>query len=86
MGSDFGQGPEQSKATQPSNPKPGAPVRGGFLATLEAVLWSFFGVRRGDKHTQDMESLNPVHVIVVGVLAAVVFVLILLAVVKAVVS
>jgi hypothetical protein len=57
-----------------------------FLQTLSAVLWSFFGVRRSKDHTDDMSRLNPVHVIIVGILAAAMFVLGLLAVVKWVVS
>ena len=56
-----------------------------FLATLSAVLWSFFGVRRSDKHTQDMQQLNPVHVIIVGVLAAAAFVMTLIFIVKLIV-
>ncbi len=56
-----------------------------FLATLSAVLWSCFGVRRSDKHTDDMQQLNPVHVIIVGVLAAAVFVLTLVGIVKMIV-
>ncbi|MFN4327767.1 MAG: DUF2970 domain-containing protein [Limnobacter sp.] len=57
-----------------------------FWQTLSAVLWSFFGVRRSKDHTDDMSRLNPVHVIIVGILAAAMFVLGLLAVVKWVVS
>jgi hypothetical protein len=56
-----------------------------FLATLSAVLWSFFGVRRSDKHTEDMQQLNPVHVIIVGVLAAAAFVVTLIVIVKMIV-
>jgi len=55
---------------------------GSFLATLRAVLWSFFGVRRSDRHDEDMKTLNPVHVIIVGIMAAAVFVLILIGIVK----
>jgi len=55
---------------------------GSFLATLQAVLWSFFGVRRSDRHDEDMKTLNPVHVIIVGIMAAAVFVLILIGIVK----
>ena len=57
-----------------------------FLQTLSAVLWSFFGVRRGKNHSEDMEKLNPVHVIVVGLLAAAAFVLGLLTLVNYVVA
>ena len=45
-----------------------------FLQTLAAVLWSFFGVRKGRDHERDMASLNPVHVIITGVLAGALFV------------
>jgi len=59
---------------------------GGFFATMRAVLWSFFGVRKRSGYEQDAEQLNPVHVIIAGVIAAAIFVLILLLVVKIVVS
>jgi hypothetical protein len=54
----------------------------GFLHTLSAVLWSFFGVRRGRDHDADMASLNPVHVILTGLLAGVAFVLTLVVLVR----
>jgi hypothetical protein len=47
---------------------------GSFRQTLLAVLWSFFGVRRSANHEADMNRLNPVHVVVVGVLMAILFV------------
>jgi hypothetical protein len=48
--------------------------KGSFAQTLKAVAWSFFGVRKSSDHAQDLAKLNPVHVIVAGVLAAVLFV------------
>ena len=48
--------------------------RGSFMQTVRAVGWSFFGVRRGADHERDIAALNPVHVILVGVLAAALFV------------
>lgn len=48
--------------------------KGSFFGTLRAVAWSFFGVRRGADHAQDVDRLNPVHVIIGGILAAVLFV------------
>lgn len=54
--------------------------------TLSAVAWSFFGVRRGRDHENDMARLNPVHVIIAGVLGAAVFVLMLVLLVRWVVS
>ncbi|MFG6429231.1 DUF2970 domain-containing protein [Roseateles sp. LYH14W] len=54
--------------------------------TISAVAWSFFGVRRGRDHEQDMAKLNPVHVIIAGVLGAALFVLVLVLVVRWVIS
>jgi amino acid transporter len=50
--------------------------------TLRAVAWSFFGVRRSSGYAEDVQKLNPVHVIVGGLVAAVVFVLGLVALVR----
>jgi len=60
--------------------------RASFAQTMKAVFWSFFGVRKGRDHDQDMAQLNPVHVIIAGVLAAVLFVVTLLLIVRAVVG
>jgi hypothetical protein len=57
-----------------------------FGATVKAVLWSFFGVRKGSGYVKDTETLNPVHVIIAGIIAAALFVLGLLMVVKMVVA
>lgn len=54
--------------------------------TISAVAWSFFGVRRGRDHEQDMAKLNPVHVVIAGVLGAALFVLMLVLVVRWVVG
>jgi hypothetical protein len=56
------------------------------LQTFRAVAWSFFGVRRSADHAQDMQKLNPVHVIAAGVVSAVVFVLALVLLVRWVVG
>ncbi|HRK57218.1 MAG TPA: DUF2970 domain-containing protein [Burkholderiaceae bacterium] len=53
--------------------------------TARAVLWSFFGVRKRRDHAQDVAQLNPVHVIVMGVIAAALFVALLITVVYLVV-
>lgn len=57
-----------------------------FLATVKAVLWSFFGVRKNSAYVEDTAKLNPLHVIIAGVIAAVIFILTLLSVVKMVVA
>ncbi|MBB5216199.1 DUF2970 domain-containing protein [Parapusillimonas granuli] len=45
-----------------------------FFQTMKAVAWGFFGVRKGRGYTEDISSLNPVHLIIAGVIAAIVFV------------
>ncbi|WP_422018664.1 DUF2970 domain-containing protein [Roseateles sp.] len=54
--------------------------------TISAVAWSFFGVRRSKDHESDMARLNPVHVIIAGVLGAALFVLVLVLLVRWVIS
>jgi hypothetical protein len=49
--------------------------KGSFLQTLRAVAWSFFGVRKSSEYEKDVSQLNPVHVVIAGVLAGVLFVL-----------
>jgi hypothetical protein len=44
------------------------------MQTIGAVMWSFFGVRKGASHDADMAKLNPVHVVIVGVLMGIAFV------------
>ncbi len=46
-----------------------------FLQTVKAVAWSFVGLRKGSGYQQDIQRLNPVHVIVAGIIGAVLFVL-----------
>lgn len=60
--------------------------KGSFVQTVSAVAWSFFGVRRGKDHENDMAKLNPVHVIIAGVLGAAVFVLMLVLLVRWIIS
>ena len=56
--------------------------KGSFLQTMRAVAWSFFGVRRGKDYEQDVSKLNPVHVIIAGLIGAAMFVLTLVLLVR----
>lgn len=60
--------------------------KASFWATMKAVLWSFFGIRKKSDYERDAAQLNPVHVIIAGVLAAAIFIAILLLVVNSVVA
>ncbi|WP_242538590.1 DUF2970 domain-containing protein [Trinickia acidisoli] len=59
--------------------------KSSFARTMKAVFWSFFGVRRRTDHEADMQ-LNPLHLIAAGLIAAAVFIAILIAIVHAVVN
>jgi preprotein translocase subunit Sec61beta len=59
--------------------------RAGFGQTARAVLWSFFGVRRKSDYERDAAQLNPAYVIIAGLLAAALFVGLLIVVVNLVV-
>jgi hypothetical protein len=61
-------------------------VGGTFMQTVRAVAWSFFGVRRTVDLESDAQRLNPVHVVVGGVLGAALFVAGLVVLVKWVVG
>ena len=59
------------------------PVRkASFGATMKAVFWSFFGVRKGRDHARDVATLNPVHVIIAALIGVAVFIGVLLMLVR----
>ncbi len=53
-----------------------------MLEAFKAVFWSFFGVRKRADYESDTKKLKPQHVIAAGLVSAVVFVLVLFAIVK----
>ena len=54
--------------------------------TMRAMAWSFFGIRRAADYERDVQRLNPLHVIIAGVLGAIVFVGVLAVLVRWVVG
>lgn len=66
------------------DPQPREPAKraASFATTLRAVAASFFGVRGRKAHESDLARLNPVHVVLVGIMLAVVFVLTLVMIVR----
>jgi hypothetical protein len=66
--------------------KKAAQRKGSFTQSLKAVAWSFFGVRKGKDHAQDVAKLNPIHVVVAGLIGAAVFVGVLVVLVRWVVA
>jgi hypothetical protein len=56
--------------------------KGSFSQSMRAVAWSFFGVRKSADYEKDVNQLNPVHVVIAGVVGAVLFIVVLLLVVN----
>jgi len=57
-----------------------------FFQTLKAISWAMFGVRKGSGYQEDMSKLNPVHLIIAGLLCGVLFVAGLVLVVRLAIS
>jgi hypothetical protein len=60
--------------------------RGSLVGTVKAVLWGFLGVRRNADYQKDIARLNPIHIVVVGLVMAMLFVLALILLVNWVVA
>ena len=54
----------------------------GFGATMRAVFWSFFGVRKRRDYEHDAAHLNPVYLIVAALIGVAVFIGVLMLVVR----
>jgi DUF2970 family protein len=63
-------------------PSPGEPKQASLIQVAGAVFWSFFGVRKGKDMQKDAVTINPLQVIIVGVLFAAAIVFALLALVR----
>ncbi|CAN5429449.1 hypothetical protein BH09PSE5_BH09PSE5_14620 [soil metagenome] len=51
-----------------------------------AVFWAFFGVRKSVHYAEDVKNLNPVHVIIAGIVGALLFIAALVLIVKWVIA
>jgi hypothetical protein len=69
-----------------SDLRPAVGRKGSAWQTAQAVAWSFFGVRRRADLEQDVQRLNPVHVVIAGLVGAALFVALLVVVVRWVVG
>ena len=64
----------------------GKPGKASPLVVVKTVLSAFFGVRRRSEHDADTVKLTPVQVIVTGVVAAALFVIGLILLVRFIIS
>ncbi len=63
-----------------SSPTPG-PRKGNVFRTVQAVLWSMLGVRKGSEWQEDGAKVTPLQIIAVGLVVLILFVLGLMALV-----
>lgn len=57
-----------------------------FWRSVKLVAWSFLGIRSKSGYQQDLEKVNPVHVMVVGLVGVLILVVALIGLVNWVVS
>lgn len=56
--------------------------KASFGATMKAVFWSFFGIRKRSDYEHDSANLNPVHVIIAGLIGVALFIGVLVMLVR----
>jgi hypothetical protein len=57
-----------------------------FWASMKAVFWSFFGIRKRSDYEKDSASLNPLHVVIAGLIGVLLFIGVLVVLVRIAVS
>ncbi len=63
--------------------EPGSRARkASFRDTMKAVFWSFLGIRKRSDYEKDSASLNPVHVIIAGLIGVMLFIGVLIMLVR----
>ena len=60
--------------------------KGSLVRTMGAVGWSFFGVRKARDLERDAAELNPLHLVVAGIVLALLFVAALIGLVNWVIA
>ena len=46
-----------------------------FLRSMKTVAWSFLGIRKNSEFKEDLQKVNPLHIITIGVGAVFLFVI-----------
>ena len=60
--------------------------KASFWATMKAVFWSFSGIRKRSDYERDSTSLNPVYVVIAGLIGVALFIGVLIVLVRIAVS
>jgi hypothetical protein len=62
------------------------PRKTSLLRTVKTVAWSFIGIRKNSEYQQDLQKVNPFHVIVVALVGVALFIGVLVTLVHWVVA
>jgi amino acid transporter len=65
---------------------PVTPKKGSLWRTIVAVAWSFLGVRKNSEFQEDIARITPLHILGVGLVAGLLFVIALMVIVNLVVG
>lgn len=57
-----------------------------FLRSVKLVAWSFMGIRSSSEYQQDLAKVNPLHVVLVGIVGTLLLVVCLIVLVNWVVA
>lgn len=60
--------------------------KGSLLRSVQAVAWSFLGIRKSSEFQEDIEKITPLQVLGVGLVAGLLFVIGLIVLVNLVVA
>ena len=71
--------------TNNDNPQGEVLRKGSLLRTMKAVAWSLIGLRKDSEYRNDLERINPLHIIAVGLIAIFALVAFLIVAVKLIV-
>jgi len=63
-----------------------APKKGSLWRTIVAVAWSFLGIRKSSEFQEDIARITPLHILGVGLVAGLLFVIGLMIIVNWVVG
>jgi hypothetical protein len=78
--------PGRSPSSTPVAPVAPPRRKGSLFRTVKAVAWGFFGVRKDSAYEEDIANLTPLHILVIGLLGGILFVIGLVVLVKYVVA
>lgn len=66
----------------PDSPK----AKASFLHSVKVVAWSFFGIRSSKGYSDDLAKVNPLHVVLMGLVGVLLLVVMLISLAKWVVA